>query len=53
MTYDEWISEHGSKVDAEWERICDEYGDLAPLLSDFRQQRYEEANTPICVKSNI
>jgi hypothetical protein len=43
MTFDEWFSEHGSEVDAEWEHFCDEYGDLAPLLPDFRQRRYEEA----------
>jgi hypothetical protein len=30
MTYDEWISEHGSKVDVEWERICGGAG--SPVL---------------------
>lgn len=42
MTYIEWISEHGDEVEREWNYICDEYGDAAPLLSQFRTQRYNE-----------
>jgi hypothetical protein len=41
-TFEEWINEHGDIVEREYNRICDEYGDLAPLLSAFKQQRYKE-----------
>jgi hypothetical protein len=44
MPYEEWISEHGSEIYREWQLIHDEYGDLAPLLADFKMQRYNEAN---------
>ena len=42
MTYNEWYSEHGDEVEREWHFIHDEYGDLAPLLSQFKEQRYRE-----------
>lgn len=41
-TYDEWLSEHGSEIEKEWRLIHDDYGDAAPLLSQFKHQRYQE-----------
>jgi hypothetical protein len=41
-TFDQFISEHGTAVEREYQQIHDEYGDAAPLLSHFKQQRYEE-----------
>jgi hypothetical protein len=38
-----WIFEHGRAVEREWQAIKDEYGDAGPLLTDFQQQRWQEA----------
>jgi len=43
MTFEEWISEYGDAVEREWQSIHDEYGDSAPLLSEFKEQRYKES----------
>jgi hypothetical protein len=43
ISFDDWLSENGHEVEAEWHRIIDEYGDAGPLLSAFKEQRYREA----------
>ena len=42
-SYGSWICEHGHDIEREWELIHDEYGDASPLLSDFKYQRWQEA----------
>ena len=38
-----WLMTHGRDVEQEWQWIHDEYGDAAPFLSEFKEQRYREA----------
>ena len=41
--FESWISEHGDEIEREWQFIYDEYGDAAPLLSDYKEQKYRES----------
>ena len=43
ISYEEWIGCNGEEVYRDWQFIHDEYGDAAPLLSAFKEQRYREA----------
>ena len=43
QNFESWLSEHGDEIEREWQFIHDEYGDAAPLFSDFQEQRYGEA----------
>ena len=40
LTFSEWCSE--SDVEEKYQTFHDEYGDAAPLLSDYKQYHYEE-----------
>lgn len=42
-SFEAWICENGSDVEREWQKVHDEYGDAAPLLSAFKEQRWREA----------
>ena len=42
-TPEEWLREHNEEVERKWHWICDEYGDAAPLLSQYKMQCYNEA----------
>lgn len=44
LTYDEFMSQYGDKVDSMWLQIHDEYGDAAPLLGIYRTQVWQEFN---------
>ena len=40
MTFDEWCYE--SNIETKWQTLHDEYGDAAPLLSEFKEYHYRE-----------
>lgn len=40
MSFSEWCYE--SNIEREYELLHDEYGDMMPLLSDFKEARYQE-----------
>ena len=40
LTFSEWCSE--SDVEEKYQTFHDEYGDAAPLLSEYKQYHYEE-----------
>ena len=42
-TFEEWIFENGDSVERAWQFIHDEYGDAAPLLCMYKDQKYREA----------
>lgn len=41
-SFDDWIAGNNCAISDEWQLIRDEYGDAAPLLSQFKEQRYRE-----------
>lgn len=44
LTFEEFLSEFGDKVEDKWQKIEDEYGDAAPLLSMYKTQLWREYN---------
>ena len=41
-SFDDWVAGNDCAISDEWQLIHDEYGDAAPLLSRFKEQRYRE-----------
>lgn len=42
LTFDQFISLFGDKAERKWQRIHDDYGDGAPLLSAYKNQLWRE-----------
>jgi hypothetical protein len=40
LSFEQFVYEFG--IEEKWQAYKDEYGDAVPLLSEFKQARYEE-----------
>lgn len=50
MDFDEWCYE--SNIEEEYSILHSEYGDAMPLLSEYKEQKYEEYKEQFLFSSN-